>query len=221
MAVESSVGIACGCLPGCKPLINRLFPQYFGTNSSSSQYPRRWQHNHAKQLDDGESMQLTDSRRSESIQPASLSKQPISTHRPASRQTWQSSIRSPHPYPPTLSRTLSHSTQPTTRTSLPHPTPSHVPQSTFTTTITAQPHLSRSKSHRTSRWGSADINKPLPMRPTPPAVAARRPSRGSFSRSGRASRELSTVSNASTEMFILQGREGTRATEGKEGVWLD
>lgn len=40
MAVESSVGIACGCLPGCKPLLSRLFPRVFGTNSSSNSNSR-------------------------------------------------------------------------------------------------------------------------------------------------------------------------------------
>ncbi|KZM24329.1 hypothetical protein ST47_g4538 [Ascochyta rabiei] len=42
MSAESCVGIVCGCFPGCKPMLNRLFPQYFRTtNNSSNQYPLR------------------------------------------------------------------------------------------------------------------------------------------------------------------------------------
>jgi hypothetical protein len=33
MSVEASVGIACGCLPGCKPLLSRMFPRFFGSTS--------------------------------------------------------------------------------------------------------------------------------------------------------------------------------------------
>jgi hypothetical protein len=40
MSVESGVGVACGCLPGCKPLMNRMFPRLIGTTSHSSSYPR-------------------------------------------------------------------------------------------------------------------------------------------------------------------------------------
>ncbi|CAG5150169.1 uncharacterized protein ALTATR162_LOCUS2568 [Alternaria atra] len=36
MSVESGVGVACGCLPGCKPLLNKLFPRAFGNTSLSS-----------------------------------------------------------------------------------------------------------------------------------------------------------------------------------------
>jgi hypothetical protein len=36
MSVESGVGIVCGCLPGCKPLMNKLFPHVFGNRSQSS-----------------------------------------------------------------------------------------------------------------------------------------------------------------------------------------
>lgn len=40
MSVESGVGVACGCLPGCKPLMNRMFPRIFASTSQSSSYPR-------------------------------------------------------------------------------------------------------------------------------------------------------------------------------------
>lgn len=41
MSVEGGVGVACGCLPGCKPLMNRMFPRIFAsTSQSSSAYPR-------------------------------------------------------------------------------------------------------------------------------------------------------------------------------------
>ncbi|KAF2727135.1 hypothetical protein EJ04DRAFT_479509 [Polyplosphaeria fusca] len=40
-AVELSLGIACGCLPGCKPLLSKLFPRVFGTLSESSA-PQRY-----------------------------------------------------------------------------------------------------------------------------------------------------------------------------------
>jgi hypothetical protein len=36
MSVEGGVGVACGCLPGCKPLMNKLFPRVFGNKSQSS-----------------------------------------------------------------------------------------------------------------------------------------------------------------------------------------
>ncbi|KAI8933452.1 hypothetical protein NX059_010066 [Plenodomus lindquistii] len=39
MSVESNFGVICGCLPGCKPLMNRLFPRIFASSSTSS-YPR-------------------------------------------------------------------------------------------------------------------------------------------------------------------------------------
>jgi hypothetical protein len=41
MSVESGVGVACGCLPGCKPLMNRMFPRIFASSSQSSSYPRQ------------------------------------------------------------------------------------------------------------------------------------------------------------------------------------
>jgi hypothetical protein len=40
MSVESGVGVACGCLPGCKPLMNRMFPRIFGNTSQPTSYPR-------------------------------------------------------------------------------------------------------------------------------------------------------------------------------------
>jgi hypothetical protein len=45
MSVETCLGIVCGCLPGCKPLMSRMFPQVFGTPSNRSnsgpRYPRQ------------------------------------------------------------------------------------------------------------------------------------------------------------------------------------
>ncbi|KAF1942315.1 hypothetical protein EJ02DRAFT_345760 [Clathrospora elynae] len=40
MSVEGGVGVACGCLPGCKPLMNRMFPRIFANPSQSSAYRR-------------------------------------------------------------------------------------------------------------------------------------------------------------------------------------
>ncbi|OAL02110.1 hypothetical protein IQ06DRAFT_346705 [Phaeosphaeriaceae sp. SRC1lsM3a] len=51
MSVESGVGVACGCLPGCKPLMNRLFPRVFASTSQSSAYPRRPSGAAAKKID--------------------------------------------------------------------------------------------------------------------------------------------------------------------------
>jgi hypothetical protein len=34
-AIETNVGIICGSLPGCKPLLSRLFPRVFGSNYSN------------------------------------------------------------------------------------------------------------------------------------------------------------------------------------------
>jgi hypothetical protein len=36
MTVEAGVGVVCGCLPGCKPLMSRMFPRVFGTVSNSN-----------------------------------------------------------------------------------------------------------------------------------------------------------------------------------------
>jgi hypothetical protein len=36
MTVEAGVGVICGCLPGCKPLMSRMFPRVFGTVSNSN-----------------------------------------------------------------------------------------------------------------------------------------------------------------------------------------
>lgn len=236
MCVESAVGIACGCLPGCKPLMNRLFPKYFAaTNTSSDQYPRKWQHNHAKQLDDEESTLPPGSIRSDSTRLASpKSTQPgtatqlATLQRSASRQTQVSIIPTARPSLSTLTRSTSLTTARTVnansmRTPNLHRSPSHLTQSTFTTTITAQPHHSRSTSKHNTKWSSADVNKPLPMRPAPSAVTARRPSGGGLRRSRNASKELSAISNASTEMFILQGRDsgsGKQSPERKNDIWM-
>lgn len=269
MCVETGVGIACGCLPGCKPLFNRCFPRYFGTtNNSFGSYPRRWQHNHAKQIDDEESIQPTASMASESTKLTSpratdiiVTPKPATLHQKTSSQS-QNSVT------PDLSRTTSLTTTRTVNTNSMrtpnihhrspsqnmhrspsqniHPSPSQTihrspsqtihqspsrniqrstsqnTRSTFTTTITAQPHPSRSTSRHVPRSGSSDLNKPLPIRPAPPALIARRPSASGFRRSRQASRELSTISNDSMEMFILQGREarfGKPSLERKDDVW--
>lgn len=230
MCVETGVGIACGCLPGCKPLMNRLFPRYFGTtNHSSNSYPRRWQQNHAKQISDEESLPPAASTKSESIrlinqQPpdSKTNTRPATLHRTPSIQTQTSVV-------PSLNRSTSLTTTRTVnansmRTPTLHRSRSHTSQASFTTTITAQPHLSRTNSHHATRWGSVDMNKPLPMRPPPPAMTARRPGASGFGRRSRhASRELSAISNASTEMFILQGRpsgSGKQSPERRNDVWM-
>lgn len=230
MSVESGIGVACGCLPGCKPLMNRLFPRFFGTaNDSANQYPRRWRHDHDKHVDEEDTTQQSHSSRGLSTRPTSPAVthsntiiQPASLHRAASKQAQRSPI-------PSSSPSLSRSTSRTVNTNSLHPlpihrSPSHHSQSTFTTTITAQPHLSRSNSRHSTRWVSADVNKPLPMRPPPPALASRRPNASGFRRSSRGhSRELSEISNASTELFILQGRDGgvgDGAEERRSGVWM-
>lgn len=235
MSVESCIGIACGCLPGCKPLMNRLFPRYFSTtNDSTNRYPRRWHHSHTKQIDDEDSTQLTVSVGSESIRLTNpKTTRPGNTVQSAdlrqsvSRQTQKSVVPSSSPKSSTLSRSTSLITTRTTNANSTR-TPnlcrssSHHAPTSFTTTITAQPHLSRSTSRHTSRWGSMDTNKPLPTQPTPTAVAARRSSASGFRRSRNASRELSAISNASTEMFILQGREsgsGKQSPERRNDVW--
>jgi hypothetical protein len=235
MCVEGAIGIVCGCLPGCKPLLNKLFPSYFGTsNNSSGSYPRRWQPSYSKQTDDEESTKPIESLRSDSIRMTNLknanvstTSQPATLQRSSSRQTQNSVVPTLSPQSSTLNRSTSLTTTRTVnansmRTPNLHRSPSHVPQSSFTTTITAQPHLSRSNSRSTTKWGSTDMNKPLPMRPTPPAVVARRSSAGGVRRSRNHSRELSAISNASTEMFILQGRDGSgkSSPERKNDVWM-
>lgn len=52
MSVESGVGVACGCLPGCKPLMNRMFPRIFA-NTSQNSYPRPNAQDRVKQLEAG------------------------------------------------------------------------------------------------------------------------------------------------------------------------
>jgi hypothetical protein len=234
MSVESGVGVACGCLPGCKPLMNKLFPQYFGsTNGSSNQYPRRWQQNHYKQADDKKSTQQSDLTKQESIHPtypspahASTSAQPAVLQRTISKQTKSSVVSSLSPQSSIMSRSNSRGTQRTVdanslQSLRHHQSPSYMNQSSFKTTITAESPLSRSASRKTSRWMSADVNKPLPMRPPPSAIALRRPSASGFRRSRRASRDLDEISNESTEMFILQGRDSIaneRLPERRNGV---
>lgn len=236
MCVETGVGIACGCLPGCKPLMNRCFPRYFATtNNSSGSYPRRWQHNHAKQIDDEESIQPSGSMRSESVRLTSpratddsVVPKPTPLQRTTSGRTHTSIAPSLSRQSSAPSRTTSLTTTRTVnansmRTPTLHRSPSHTSQNTFTTTITAQPHLSRSTSRHNTRWGSVDIHKPLPKRPAPSAIAARRPNPSGFRRSRQTSRELSTISNASTEMIILQGRDtgsGKQSSERKDDVWM-
>ncbi|KAH6633208.1 hypothetical protein C7974DRAFT_167617 [Boeremia exigua] len=230
MCVESGVGIACGCLPGCKPLMNRLFPRYFATTTNrSDQYPRRWQHNHMKQTDDEESTLPSGSAKGDVTRLIS-SRSATATELAALQQTTQTqnsimpSIRSRSP---TFTRSVSFTTAPVVnadnnRTQNHHRSTSHLAQNTFTTTITAQPHHSRASS-RNSRWSSFDINKPLPMRPAPPAVVARRPSGSRIRRSRNVSRELSTISNASMETFILQGEQsvsGKQSPERKNDIWM-
>ncbi|USP74052.1 hypothetical protein yc1106_01326 [Curvularia clavata] len=48
MSIESGVGVACGCLPGCKPLMNKMFPRIFANSSHPSSYPRRSAHFRAR-----------------------------------------------------------------------------------------------------------------------------------------------------------------------------
>lgn len=236
MSVESAVGVACGCLPGCKPLVNKLFPRYFGmSNNSSNQYPRRWRHNHAKQIDDEGFTQESELVRAESTQsnnPKAIHQtiitQPTALHYSISRQTQRSVVPSLISQSSTLSRSTSHATTHTINTKAPqspslHRSLSHHAQTSFTTTITAQPHLSHSASRHTSRWKSVDIDKPLPIRPPPPAVSPR-PSTSRFRKSDRgALRDLSETGNASTELFVLQGRDhgaDGRSAVQRNDVWM-
>jgi hypothetical protein len=56
MSVESGVGVACGCLPGCKPFMNRMFPRIFASSSSQTSYTRqRIAQNPEKRVDTGSS----------------------------------------------------------------------------------------------------------------------------------------------------------------------
>lgn len=36
VAIENSVGIICGCIPGCKPLLAKLAPLVFGSTNATS-----------------------------------------------------------------------------------------------------------------------------------------------------------------------------------------
>jgi hypothetical protein len=67
MSVESGVGVACGCLPGCKPLMNRMFPRIFASTSQSNSYPRA-----PGQARAGKKLDETNSTGQGSIQLASL-----------------------------------------------------------------------------------------------------------------------------------------------------
>ncbi|KAL6709653.1 hypothetical protein ACN47E_001081 [Coniothyrium glycines] len=56
MSVESGIGVACGCLPGCKPLLNKLFPRVFASSTQNS-YGRPSAKDRVKQLRSDESSQ--------------------------------------------------------------------------------------------------------------------------------------------------------------------
>jgi hypothetical protein len=47
MSIESAVGVSCGCLPGCKPLMNKMFPRIFASSTQAS-YPRPSAHFRAR-----------------------------------------------------------------------------------------------------------------------------------------------------------------------------
>ena len=36
VAIETSIGIICGCLPGCKPLMTKMFPHFFESTQSAT-----------------------------------------------------------------------------------------------------------------------------------------------------------------------------------------
>lgn len=57
MSVETGVGVACGCLPGCKPLMNKMFPRIFASTHQSSSYPRPSAQDRFKQLEAGSTTQ--------------------------------------------------------------------------------------------------------------------------------------------------------------------
>ncbi len=40
MSVEIGIGIVCGCLPACKPLLSKIFPRIFINGSGDNSYPR-------------------------------------------------------------------------------------------------------------------------------------------------------------------------------------
>ncbi|KAH7084010.1 hypothetical protein FB567DRAFT_499647 [Paraphoma chrysanthemicola] len=61
-AVESCVGVACGCLPGCKPLMSKLFPRVFGATTQNSHSRRyAYAHDRGKQLEAGRSQRSDNS----------------------------------------------------------------------------------------------------------------------------------------------------------------
>lgn len=40
MSIETSVGIICGCIPACRPLLSRMLPFLFIPNQSTNPTPR-------------------------------------------------------------------------------------------------------------------------------------------------------------------------------------
>jgi hypothetical protein len=40
ISIETSIGIVCGCLPGCKPLFAKLLPSVFAHSNGPSSYAR-------------------------------------------------------------------------------------------------------------------------------------------------------------------------------------
>lgn len=59
MSVESGVGVACGCLPGCKPLMNRMFPRVFNSSTQNS-WPHPSAHDRIRELQVASSSQKSD-----------------------------------------------------------------------------------------------------------------------------------------------------------------
>jgi hypothetical protein len=62
MTVEAGVGVICGCLPGCKPLMSRMFPRVFGTVSNTN--AQAYQQTPGKMLNDSSQGSLPFARRS-------------------------------------------------------------------------------------------------------------------------------------------------------------
>lgn len=73
MSVESGVGVACGCLPGCKPLMNRMFPRVFATAAQPS-YSKPSASDRMTQLQAGSSPQQSGTIEQQSYQLRSLPK---------------------------------------------------------------------------------------------------------------------------------------------------
>ena len=72
MTVEAGVGVVCGCLPGCKPLMSRMFPRVFGTVSNSN--AQAYQQTPGKMLSDSSQSSLPFARRSSNRSAAGSSK---------------------------------------------------------------------------------------------------------------------------------------------------